>query len=528
MQDSTYNVLVSDPLAQQGIDELKERGLDVDVRTGLSEDELCDIIGKYDALVVRSGTKVTQRVIEAATKLKIIGRAGVGVDNIDVHAATRRGIIVVNAPEGNTISAAEHTIAMMLSLARNIPQAHTSLRQGEWKRKAFMGTEVRGKTIGIIGLGRIGVEVAKRCIGLEMTVLGYDPYISKERADEIGVVLTSLDELIENSDFISVHTPLTKDTRNLIDREQFSRMKNKARVINCARGGIINEQALYEALKEGRIAGAALDVFEHEPPEGNPLLTLDNVVLTPHLGASTQEAQISVAVGVAREIADFLDGKPVRNAINMPPIRPEVLPQLRPCLELAERLGKFTSQLAGHYESVEICMGGELAKREASVVKLAALKGLLEPVVGARVNYVNAEFLMRERKVEIATSQKDEDGEGGCEVSLRLHSDGSVLAVGGAVHRGQPRLLKIDSYPIDIVPEGFILVIKHIDKPNIIGPCCMVLGEMNINIAAMQVGRLAKGGESIMVLSVDTEVPQSAIEQIKGIEGVIDVRLVVM
>ncbi|MHC1570898.1 MAG: phosphoglycerate dehydrogenase [Methermicoccaceae archaeon] len=521
-----FNVLVSDPLAQRGIDEMKERGLSVDVNTGLSEDELCDIIGKYDALVVRSGTKVTQRVIEAAPRLKIIGRAGVGVDNIDVEAATRRGIVVVNAPEGNTISAAEHTVAMMLSLARNIPQAHASVKRGEWKRKAFMGSEVHGKTIGIIGLGRIGAEVAKRCNGFQMSVLGYDPFISKERAEELGVRLVSLDELIETSDFITVHTPLTKDTHNLIDRDEFSKMKKSARVINCARGGIISEKALYEALSEGRIAGAALDVYEKEPPEKSPLLTLDNIVLTPHLGASTQEAQVSVAVSVAADIAEFLMGRPVLNAINMPPIHPEMISKLKPCLELAERLGKFTSQLAGHYESVGIGLSGEVAMKEANIVRLAALKGLLEPVLGARVNYVNAEVLMKERKVDVSTTQKE--SEGGCELSISLTSNGQVLTVSGGVQRGAPRLLKIDAYPVDVAPEGFILVIKHIDKPNIIGPCCVVLGEMGINIAGMQVGRLTKGGESIMVLSVDSEVPSEAIERIEAIDGVFNAKQVVV
>ncbi|MHC1593551.1 MAG: phosphoglycerate dehydrogenase [Methermicoccaceae archaeon] len=523
-----FNVLVSDPLAQQGIDQLKEKGLNVDVNTGLSEDELCGIIEKYDALVVRSGTKVTQKIIEAAPRLKIIGRAGVGVDNIDVQAATRKGIVVVNAPEGNTISAAEHTVALMLSLARNIPQAHASTKKGEWKRKAFMGSEVRGKTIGIIGLGRIGAEVAKRCSVFQMNVLGYDPYLSKERADELGVRLVSLDELIEASDFITVHTPHTKDTHYLIDRDEFSKMKKSARVINCARGGIINEKALYEALKEGEIVGAALDVYESEPPEKSPLLTLDNIVFTPHLGASTQEAQVSVAVSVAADIAEFLDGRPVLNAINMPSIRPDVLPQLKPCLKLAERLGKFASQLAGHYEGVEITLSGELAIREASTVKLAALKGLLEPVLGEGVNYVNAELLMKERRVDISTSQKTDALGDGCELSITITSDGQVLTVSGGVHRGQARLLKIDDYPVDIVPEGFILVLKHIDKPNIIGPCCVVLGEININIAGMQVGRLAKGGESIMVLSVDSEVPDEAIEKMESIDGVLNAKQVVV
>ncbi|RLG22906.1 phosphoglycerate dehydrogenase [Methanosarcinales archaeon] len=521
-------VLVSDPLAREGIEELLNHGFEVDVITGLSESELCNIIGEYDALIVRSGTKVTKKVIEHATNLKIVGRAGVGVDNIDVRAATERGIIVANAPEGNTVSAAEHTIAMMMALARNIPQAHASLKRGEWNRSKFIGTELRGKTVGIIGLGRIGAEVARRCSCLETEVIAYDPYVSEERARSLGATLVSLDELIARADIITVHTPLTKDTKDLIDTDEFDRMKKGVRIINCARGGIVNEEALYNAIKEGKIAGAALDVFVSEPPTGSPLLELENVVVTPHLGASTEEAQINVAITIARQVIDALEGKPVRNAINMPYIKPEVLSEVRPYIELAEKLGKFTAQLISGYDTLEVVLAGDIPNKADDVLTIASIKGVLEPVVGSGVNYVNAEYLAKERRLKVIKSTKEEGDIFSDEITIRLFSSSEQRYVTGSIVGGVPKITRIDSYSMDVVPRGYMVVVWHIDKPNIIGPCCVVLGEEGINIAGMQVGRIERGGESIMVLSTDSEVPDDLLRKIEGIDGVLSAKLVII
>ena len=371
-------VLVSDSLSEEGITKLQEH-FTVDVSTGLSEDELVEKIKDYDALLIRSGTQVTKKVIAAADKLKIIGRAGVGVDNIDIDAATQKGIIVVNAPEGNMLSAAEHTIGMMMGLARNIPQANASLKSRKWERKNFMGVEVNGKTLGVIGLGRIGAAVAKRAQGLDMNILAYDPFITEERALELGVKLASVREIAEKSDFITVHTPLTKDTRNIIDADEFAVMKDGVRLINCARGGIINEEALADALESGKVAGAALDVFVSEPPFDSRLLEFDNVIVTPHLGASTEEAQVNVAVAVADEIVAVLQGGSAKNAINIPSVKPEVMAILAPYIQLVDTMGKIVGQLMdSNYDKVEIMYNGDVSEKDIRVVTVAALKSLLE------------------------------------------------------------------------------------------------------------------------------------------------------
>ena len=352
-------ILVSDSLSNEGLDILKEH-FTVDIHTGLSEDELVDKIKQYDALVIRSGTQVTQKIIEAADNLKVIGRAGGGVDNVDVDAATKKGIIVTNAPEGNMISAAEHTIAMMMAMSRNIPQANASLKAREWKRNKFTGIEVKGKTLGIIGLGRIGSEVSKRSLGLEMNLIGYDPFISEKRAVELGIKLTTVNEIAKVADYITVHTPLIKETKNIIDEEQFALMKPSVKIINCARGGIINEEALAKALEGGKIGGAALDVFVEEPPFNSPLLQFDNVIVTPHLGASTQESQVNVAIDIAKEIVSVLTGGLAKNAINIPSIKPEAMAILAPYIRLSEIMGKIAGQLAdGNYEKVELAYNGE-------------------------------------------------------------------------------------------------------------------------------------------------------------------------
>ncbi len=519
-------VLVSDSLSDKGIEILKKE-VDVDIKTGMSPDELKNCIGEYDALVVRSQTQVTSDVIEAAANLKIIGRAGVGVDNIDVEAATQHGIIVINAPEGNMISAAEHTIAMMMSLSRNIPQANQSLKSGKWDRKTFTGVEVRGKTLGVIGLGRIGAEVAARAQGMKMNILAYDPFISEERAGELGVTLTTVDDIVLNSDYITVHTPLTKDTKNLIDKEQFEKAKTGLRIINCARGGIINEEALAEAVASGKVAGAAIDVFVNEPPLGSPLIEQDNIIVTPHLGASTQEAQVNVAVAVAEQIINLSKGLPVQNAINMPYVKQEVMKVLQPYLPLAEKIGRLAAQLMENkYERIELSYSGEIAEKDTGPVTVAALKGVLEFAMGSSVNYINAPVIAKERKIKVIESKSKTSESYANLVMLRLFNNGDVKTVAGTMVGTNPRIVQINEYSIDVLPSGHMLVALHEDHPNIIGPCCIVLGKYDINIAGMQVGRIKAGGTAIMVLNVDSEVNENILDEIRGVKGIIDTKMV--
>ncbi len=519
-------VLVSDSLSEKGI-EILEKGAEVDVRTGMSPEELKECIGEYDALVVRSQTQVTEEVIKAAENLKIIGRAGVGVDNIDVEAATQRGIIVINAPEGNMISAAEHTIAMMMAMSRNIPQANQSMRAGKWDRKLFMGVEVRGKTLGVVGLGRIGTEVAKRAQGMEMNIMAYDPFISEERAADLGVKLTTVEDIVLNADYITVHTPLTKDTRNLIDREEFEKVKPGVRIINCARGGIINEKALADAVASGKVAAAAIDVFTSEPPTGSPLLELDNIIVTPHLGASTKEAQVNVAVDVAEQIINFNQGLPVKNAINMPYVKQEIMKVLQPYLPLAEKIGKLAAQLMEEkYERIEVSYSGEIADWNTGPVTVAALKGLLEFAMGSSVNYVNAPVIAKERKIKVVESKSKTTESYSNLIMVNIFNNGKVKTVGGTMVGTNPRIVQIDEFSIDVLPLGHMIIALHEDHPNIIGPCCMLLGNHDINIAGMQVGRIKAGGTAIMALNVDSEVNEEILNEIRAVKGILNAKMV--
>ncbi|AKB26343.1 D-3-phosphoglycerate dehydrogenase [Methanosarcina sp. MTP4] len=521
-------VLVSDSLSSEGLDILKEH-FTVDVSTGLSEDELVEKIKDFDALVIRSGTQVTQRVIEAADNLKIVGRAGVGVDNVDVDAATKKGIIVANAPEGNMISAAEHTIAMMMSMSRNIPQANASLKAREWNRKKFMGVEVKGKILGVIGLGRIGSEVAKRASGMEMTLLGYDPFISEKRAEELGVRLCTVNEIAEEADYITVHTPLIKETRNILDDEQFALMKEGVRIINCARGGIISEEALARALGCGKVAGAAFDVFINEPPFDSPLMNFENVILTPHLGASTEEAQVNVAVDIAHEVISVLQGGPARNAINIPSVKPEAMAVLAPYIRLAEIMGKIAGQLMdGSYEKVEIGYNGEISGKDTRPLTVSALKGLLEMALGAGVNYVNAPALAKSRKIAVVESKSESAEEYSSTISIRVIRGEDVKLVAGTVVGDEPKIVAVDGDRVDIFPAGRMIFAKHINRPNVIGPCCIVLGKNNINISGMQVGRVEVGGTTLMALNVDGDVPDDILDELRQVSGIIDAKLVVL
>jgi D-3-phosphoglycerate dehydrogenase len=518
-----FKILVSDPLADEGL-EILRRECSVDVKTDLTEDQLVQIIGDYDALLVRSGTDVTARVIEAGKRLRFIGRAGAGVDNIDMEAATKKGIIVANAPEGNTLAATEHTMAMMLSLARNIPQANASLKKKEWKRSKFMGVELNEKTLGIVGLGRIGREVAKRAQAMGMHIVGYDPFITRDRAAQMGVEAVSLEELFKAADIITVHTPLIKETRHMVNEKTIAMMKDGVRIINCARGGIIDEKALYNGLKSGKVAGAALDVFEEEPPLNSPLLELDQVIVTPHLGASTIEAQKNVAVSIAKQCISVLKGGSAKYVVNAPMIPPEHADTIEPFASLAEKMGRFLTQLvSGRMEKVEIIYGGELATlgNNTRFITLMALKGLLDPILQVPVNIVNAELIAKERGISVAETMTRDSGGFKSLVTIRVKTDTMEETMSGTVFmKGRSRIVSIGGYTMDMIPEGYVIVSRHLDKPGVIGRASTILGKGNVNIAGMQVGRIRPGEEAIMVLNVDSEVTPEMMEEIRSMPGI--------
>ncbi len=523
-------VLVSDPIDQAGLDILSQVAT-VDVKTKLPLEELIAIIPDYDALMIRSGTKVTQAVIEAGKSLKIIGRAGVGVDNVDVPAATRRGIVVVNSPEGNTIAAAEHALAMMLSMSRYIPAANASMKSGEWNRKAFTGVEVYKKTLGVVGLGKIGSHVATVARAMGMNLLAFDPFISSDRAEELGCRLVEMDLLLSESDYITLHIPKTPETANLINAKSLAKMKPTARIINCARGGIIDEAALAQALTDGVIAGAAIDVYSEEPLGESPLKNVGkSLVLTPHLGASTAEAQVNVAVDVAEQIRDVLLELPARSAVNIPGLRPDVLEKLRPYLSLAETLGNFVGQLAGgRIEELTIKLQGELAQNDTKPIVVAALKGLLSNALQERVNYVNASIEAKERGIRVVETRDTtvEDYTGSLSLSakgsLGEHSVTGVLLGGSEV-----RIIDMDGFPINVPPTKYMLFTLHRDMPGIIGKIGSLLGSFNVNIASMQVGRKIVRGDAVMVLSIDDPLPAGILEEIKKEQGIRDAYVVVL
>lgn len=504
-----FKVLITDPLSEFGIQQLLDAP-DVEVvrQTNLSPSDLLAVIGDYDALLVRSQTQVTAEVFAAGKKLKAVGRAGVGVDNIDINAATQAGVPVINAPDGNTISTAEHSFAMLMAVARNIPQAHKKLTDGTWDRKSFQGVELNNKVLGIIGMGRIGTEVAKRAKAFGMTVMGYDPFLTEERAQKLGVIHSTVDEICRQADFITVHTPLTKETRYIISSREFAKMKDGVRVINCARGGIIDEKALYEAIVTGKVAGAALDVYEVEPPVDNPLIGLPQVVSTPHLGASTVEAQENVAVDVSEEILKVLRGQPFKNAVNLPSIPAHVMEKVQPYFTLGEKLGHFLAQVTvGSISEVEIKYSGELTDVDTSPLTRTVLKGVLSFRLGEGVNYVNAPLLAKVRDITV-TEQKTAQNRGFTNLlTVTLKTSQETRTVAGTRLNGYgARIVKIDDFAIDVAPEGYLLYIHHNDRPGVIGRVGSILGQNGVNIATMQVGRRDVGGDAIMMLSVDKPV----------------------
>ena len=517
-------VLVSDPIDQAGIDIISQVAT-VDVKTNLKPEELVQIIGDYDALMIRSGTRVTKEIIEAGTNLKIIGRAGVGVDNVDVPAATRQGIVVVNSPEGNTIAAAEHALAMMLSLSRHIPDANASVKRNEWDRKTFVGVEVYKKTIGIVGLGKIGSHVASVAKAMGMRLLAFDPFISNERAEQIGCQLVDMDLLVQQADYITLHIPKTPETTHLINAEMLAKMKPNARIINCARGGIIDETALAEAIKAGKIAGAALDVYESEPLGESPLRDIGkDIILTPHLGASTNEAQVNVAIDVAEQIRDVLLGLPARSAVNIPGLGPDVLAELKPYMQLAETLGNLVGQLAGgRVDLLNVRLQGELATNKSQPLVVAALKGLLYQALRERVNFVNASIEAKERGIRVIetrdASVRDYAGSLHLEATgnLGTHSVTGALLGGSDIH-----LTNIDGFPINVPPSQHMLFTLHRDMPGIIGKLGSLIGSFNVNIASMQVGRKIVRGDAVMTLSLDDPLPDGILAEIIKVPGIRD------
>lgn len=519
-----HRILVADQLADDGLGRLRQLGT-VEVKTGLSEAQLAAEVVDFDALLVRSQTQVTEAVLEAGKRLRVVGRAGVGVDNIDVAAATRRGILVVNAPRGNIAAAAEHTIALLLATARWIPQADASVRRGEWQRSRFTGVEIRGKTLGVIGLGNIGTEVAKRGQGLEMEVIAYDPVVPQERAEQFNVTLVELDVLLAQADFVTIHVPLVEGTRNLINAARLAIMKPTARLINASRGGTVDEAALAEALKAGRLAMAAADVFEQEPPTGSPLLELPNFIATPHIAASTAEAQSSVAYDVAEEVAAVLAGELPRHTVNAPALPPEELAFLRPFAHLAERLAALYVQLeGGRVSSLELVYEGEVAQADHSLLTAAAIRGLLAPFTEERINNVNARLVAGGRGIRLLEQRIPQTGTGSYPSVIRLRLDGFEVA--GTVLLGEPRVISIGPFRVDLVPEGRFLVSRHEDRPGVVGHFGTVLGSHDINIASMQVGRDAPRGHALMLLAVDDQVGDDVLHELREVPGMADLRYV--
>lgn len=526
-------VLVSDPISDEGLKALKGAGgIDVDVKTGLPEDELIKIIGEYDALLVRSGTKVTSKIIENAKNLKVIGRAGVGVDNVDVPSASKRGIIVMNTPGGNTISTAEHTMAMILALARKIGPAYISMRNKLWDKKKFTGTEVFGKTLGIIGLGRIGTEVAKRALAFGMKVIAHDPFMSTEKAESLDVEPVDLDKLFSTADIITVHTHITKETKGMINKTAFDKMKKGVFIINCARGGIIDENALVEAIKQGKVAGAALDVFENEPPTGSPLLDLDNVLTTPHLGASTKEAQENVAVDVAYQVIDVLKGGPIRNAVNAPTVDVELLKVLQPHMTLGEKLGLILAQLLpGQLEELRVRYSGDISSYNVAPVTVSVLKGILGHVIEEPVNFINAPIIAKDRGIKVIESKSSLAEDFADLIYVIARTNGKQkgeFSIAGTLFgkKKDPRIVRINDYHVDAVPSGYILILINEDKPGIIGNVGVILGKNNINIAGMTLGRKELGAKAVTMLNVDSRVPEDVLKQIAKAPNIIDIKMV--
>ena len=519
-------VLVSDPIGPEGVS-LLETGAEVDVKTGMKPDELLETVGSYEALVVRSETKVNRDVIAAGKNLQVIARAGIGVDNIDLEAATGAGIAVVNAPTGNTVAAAEHTIALMLALSRNIPGAHHSLKSGEWRRSAFMGVEVREKTLGICGLGRVGTEVARRAQAFGMRLIGYDPFVAPDYARRIGVELMSLDELLAESDFVTLHTPLTEGTRGMLGMKQIENIKPGSRVINVARGELVDESALLAGLESGRLSGLALDVFAKEPPDPSPLLEHPKVIVTPHLGASTREAQREVAIEAAEQVLAVLKGEPARNTVNAPFVAPEVHEVLAPYVPAASMVGKLLGFLSeGQITGINVSYEGEIAHHDCRMLQAAVLVGLLGPVSTVNVNLINAPVLARDRGWSVSEQSNRASREYASLISATLQTANGSLTIAATSMRNETHIVKFNDYWMDIVPNTpYLLFVDNRDQPGSIGAVGTIAGHHNINISFMGVGRIRLRGQAMMVIGLDDPIPAHVMDEIRALSHIESARL---
>ncbi len=524
-------VLVADPIAADGVDLLQSQGeLQVDVKTGMKPPELLEVVGVYEGLVVRSETKVTSEVIKQGSKLRVIARAGIGVDNIDLDAATGAGIAVVNAPTGNTVAAAEHTVALMLALSRNIAEANQSMKEGQWKRGAFMGIEVRNKTLGIAGLGRVGTEVARRAQSFGMRLVGFDPFVAPEYARRLGVELLTLEEMLAQADFVTLHTPLTEGTREMISAPQLAIIKKGARIINVARGELINEAALLDALDSGRLGGVALDVFAQEPPVDSLLPKHPKVLVTPHLGASTEEAQREVAIEAAEQVLAVLSGQPARNTVNAPFMPPEVHEVVAPYIEVGTVLGKLLTFMAdGQPVRLTISHKGEIAQHETPILKAAVLAGLLGPVRSEHVNLINAPMLAQQRGLNVTEQRNEVAQEYASILSATLETTGGSISLSGTSMRDEPHIVKVNDYWLDITPTTpYMLFVDNQDQPGSIGAVGTIAGKHNINISFMEVGRLNMRGRAMMVLGLDEPIPPAVMEEIIALPQIHTARLVTL
>ncbi len=527
---SQTKIFVSDDVSAAGLELLRAAGFVVEKRTGLSMEALREALQDCEGLIVRSETKVTAELMDAAPRLRVVGRAGVGVDNIDVAAATARGVVVMNAPDGNTMTTAEHTLALLMAMARRIPQAVASLRAGRWERKRFIGVELQGKTLGIVGLGRIGRVVASRARAFGMSIVAYDPFIQPEQARDLEVETTTLEEVLARADFLTIHTPLTADTRSLLGRDAFARMKQGVRIINCARGGLVDERALLEAIKEGRVAGAALDVFEEEPPSADhPLIAREEVIATPHLGASTMEAQEGVAFTVAEQMRDYLSTGALRGAVNVPALGTEALNQLQPYMKLAESLGRFSAQLLDEaaVREVRIEYAGEVAELDAAPVTRSFLAGLLRDM-SARVNVVNAFLIADERGINVTASYHRAGA--GSEflpaMTTSVVTTSGEQRLAGALFQqgGDGRITEINGFHIEAIPRGHMIVMRNRDVPGVIGHVGTVLGERGVNISRFHLGRSERGGQAMAIIETDAPVTADVLEELRSFEPVISAR----
>lgn len=513
-------VLVSDNLGDTGVQMFHEaEGIDVDVKTGMTPEQLKAVIGGYDALVIRSATRVTADIVEAGKRLKVIGRAGIGLDNVDIPAASKRGIVVMNTPTGNVVTTAEHAIAMMLALSRNIPTGTSTMKDGKWEKKRLQGREIFNKTLGIVGYGKIGAIVADRARGLRMRVMVFDPFVNPEQLEKAGFQAVSLDELLTSADYITIHVPKTKDTAGFVNQGMFVRMKDGVMIVNCARGGIVNEADLYEAMTSGKVGGAALDVFETEPPENSPLFQLDNFICTPHLGASTYEAQTNVATAVARQIIDFLTTGTIVNAVNVASVTGDLMEQLQPYLTLADRMGCVMACVCGGaFTEVNVEYLGDFQGRDPSPITAALLKGLLAPTMKEMVNTINAPFIARDRGIKVTTTSSADAEDYINLIRLTVTSTETRQSISGTVFgKKDPRIVRLNHFRLEMMPDGHSVIIQNQDVPGAIGSIGMTLGKHKVNIGRMQVGQETEGNRNIIFLQTDSPIPPHVVEELRNL-----------